>query len=330
MATFHRWYEEGGGEASNAAAKSIVNAVHFDYTDLTSIEEKIKVVMPFYVWSRRNIPLQLRTLTQNPTYMMWYYRARSNWNEQQLEGLADDDPFARYAANSGFIMPFTRNNDYGQNRMMWDPQLPSYDLDLFPWGEGPTGWLNPMWVLGSTVDQLGPGLSLPFTLSQQAQEAGGTGTNARAGLNAVIHSLNQVGLLNTEIIGANPTDSLAPDVDYRVSKWINGVMSTAIPYYDDWRAFLGIKPNNPYRSAGEGWLPGEQPGIATRITLGPLGRTLGRGAGVGWYTPQDAFFEADAVREEMDRRRLAYRFSIGDENPEIEYTDDEIAAILNP
>lgn len=338
MATFSRWFDEGATDlvASGATAKAIVHAVHFDYTDLTNVERSIKKIMPFYVWSRRNIPLQVRTLVQSPSHMLWYYRARSNWNEQQLQQMGDKDSFARQAAMYGFITPFTRNNDYGWSRLMMDPQLPMYDLDLFPWEEGPVGWFNPMWALSAITDQIGPGLSLPFTLSQQADEGGLSGTNARAGLNAVFASMDRIGLPTPEQ-GFAPTASIAPDVDYRVSKWFDRILSTTVPYYDDWRAFLGVKPNNPYRASGEGWLPGEDPGIdlVTRVMLGPLGRTIGRGGGVSWYTPQDAFFDAAEIRDELDRRRRQEQFQIGHPTDQglpydAEYTDEEIAAIINP
>jgi hypothetical protein len=339
MATFHRWFNSDSADlfAEGAFAKSIVDAVHFDYTDLTSFEEKIKIFMPFYVWTRRNIPLQLRTLVQDPTYMMWFYRARSNWNETQLSKIGNDDPFIRQASRHGFIMPFTRNNDYGWSRMMWDPQLPMYDLDVFPWGEGPQGWINPMWAVSAMVDQLGPGVSVPFTLSQQANEGGGNGTNAKAGLNFVMAGLNKIPGVNTAF-GTAPTASIAPDKDYRVEKIFNGMFNTAIPYYDDWRAFLGIVPNNPYRASGEGWLPGEQQDNIdpqTRMMLGPLGRTLGRGAGIGWFTPQDVFFDAEDQRKEIERRRLALQFEIGHPTSnnlpyEPEYTVGEVNDIVLP
>jgi len=338
MAAFSRWFDDGAADLFDEGfkAKTIVNSVHFDYTDLTSQEEWVKAIMPFYVWTRRNVPLQLRMLVQEPSHMMWFYRARSNWNEQQLQGMSDTDPFARQASNHGFIMPFTRNNDYGWSRVMWDPQLPMYDLDMFPWGEGPIGWVNLSWMMSALTDQLGPGLSVPYTLSQQAEEAGGTGTNAKAGLNFVMESLNRIPGINTDVEGYAPTASMAPDTDYRVSKWFNGLTSTMMPYYDDWRAFLGVVPNNPYRAAGEGWLPGEQQeniDLKTRMMLGPLGRTFGRGAGLSWYTTQQAKFDADLVSDEINRRRESAQFEIGHPTSsgqpyESEYTDEEIARIL--
>ena len=53
-------------EPSEEAAWHVRRA-HFDYEDLTPIEQrKFKAVFPFYTWLRKNIPFQLQALLQNP------------------------------------------------------------------------------------------------------------------------------------------------------------------------------------------------------------------------------------------------------------------------
>ena len=79
---------------------------------------------------------------------------------------------------------------------------------------------------------------------------------------------------------------------------------------------LGIKPNNPYRAAGEGWLPGEDIGsapaeLAQRMTLGPLMRVGGRGFGFKWTTPTEMFFNSMDVQAELTRIKQEARLRMG-------------------
>lgn len=54
------------GESVSEAARN-VKLAHFDYEDLTPFEQKImKKVFPFYTWSRKNIPYQVKMMLQNP------------------------------------------------------------------------------------------------------------------------------------------------------------------------------------------------------------------------------------------------------------------------
>lgn len=52
-----------GGEAANY----LVKGLHFDYQDLSDFERQVlKNVVPFYVWTRRNVPLQFWSLFNQP------------------------------------------------------------------------------------------------------------------------------------------------------------------------------------------------------------------------------------------------------------------------
>ena len=55
------------GVADNGqAARDFSNALQFDYGDLSQLEETLRLVVPFYTWARRNIPLQVRGLMLQP------------------------------------------------------------------------------------------------------------------------------------------------------------------------------------------------------------------------------------------------------------------------
>jgi len=43
-----------------------VNRYHFDYSDLSKFDEKAKQIVPFWIWSTRNIPLQVANQWSRP------------------------------------------------------------------------------------------------------------------------------------------------------------------------------------------------------------------------------------------------------------------------
>ena len=55
---------KNGATVDQAALK--VKNVLFDYAELTDAEKKIRQFVPFYTWTRKNIPLQLANLAQRP------------------------------------------------------------------------------------------------------------------------------------------------------------------------------------------------------------------------------------------------------------------------
>jgi hypothetical protein len=63
--THYLYRIEHGDSVVEAAEK--VKAAHFDYEDLTPFEQKkLKVIAPFYTWSRKNIPFQIKSLVEAP------------------------------------------------------------------------------------------------------------------------------------------------------------------------------------------------------------------------------------------------------------------------
>jgi len=49
------------------SAMDFMYMLHFDYADLAPVEKWVRVFVPFYTWSRKNIPLQLRSLVLQPS-----------------------------------------------------------------------------------------------------------------------------------------------------------------------------------------------------------------------------------------------------------------------
>jgi hypothetical protein len=48
------------------AASSWVKATQFDYADLSEFEQSLKMIVPFWTWTRYNVPLQIRAMVQQP------------------------------------------------------------------------------------------------------------------------------------------------------------------------------------------------------------------------------------------------------------------------
>lgn len=65
-----------------------IGRVHFDYSDLSTADEAMKRYVPFWIWTSRNIPLQLTQMATNPKA---YY---------EYEKLQDSNP-----VNADLILP---------------------------------------------------------------------------------------------------------------------------------------------------------------------------------------------------------------------------------
>lgn len=67
FATFIKGARSYGTEDGGLAASLYVKASQFDYDDLSEIEINVlKMIIPFYTWSRNNIPLQVRAAISQP------------------------------------------------------------------------------------------------------------------------------------------------------------------------------------------------------------------------------------------------------------------------
>jgi hypothetical protein len=53
-----------------------IRRVHFDYTDLSSLDVKMKKVVPFWLWTSRNIPLQVSQMVTRPKAYIQYERIK--------------------------------------------------------------------------------------------------------------------------------------------------------------------------------------------------------------------------------------------------------------
>ncbi|KKK74228.1 hypothetical protein LCGC14_2885870, partial [marine sediment metagenome] len=119
-------YYQPGVKGSARAAREMVNAVHFDYSNLTPLETKFKSIIPFFVWTRRNLPRQLEMMVEKPGLVQRYKHLMQAMNDnlggQDDQGLPTGDMFGAYAAGTGY---YVNPNTPFWARIMIDPDLPT-------------------------------------------------------------------------------------------------------------------------------------------------------------------------------------------------------------
>jgi hypothetical protein len=134
-----------------------VNLLHFDYADLSDAEQTIRRLVPFYTWTRHNVPTQLRAMFLDPGKMKKWMYAQENirkameededsWYEQMLpEYLQEVGGFvSRLGSPAGPIA-------FG-SRMPYDDVNKLFKVGGFP--------VN----MREAAKMVGPGFTLPYSL----------------------------------------------------------------------------------------------------------------------------------------------------------------------
>jgi len=112
---------------------------HFDYSDLAEWEKKLKRVVPFYVWSRRNFPLMLEQVAQKPAKFSNYAKLKANVER----GTEDDAPIPDWMVRGGAIrLPMKFQGEH----MFILPDLPF---------KTPMEMLNPVLHGGTPIQRAG-------------------------------------------------------------------------------------------------------------------------------------------------------------------------------
>lgn len=83
----HYLYRREHQGMSPAAAANEVKIAHFDYEDLTPFEQRnLKAFIPFYTWTRKNVPLQIQSIIARPGRVNTYTKFASE--EEQATGVS--------------------------------------------------------------------------------------------------------------------------------------------------------------------------------------------------------------------------------------------------
>jgi len=110
-----------GGMAAQAAADEAMHRMlkfHFDYEDLSRVERSVmRRVMPFYTWTRKNLPLQLEMLAKQPQKINRYFVVKRN-----VETMSEEEGVVPPYFQDSFAMrlPFTE----GGGNVYAMPDLP--------------------------------------------------------------------------------------------------------------------------------------------------------------------------------------------------------------
>jgi hypothetical protein len=99
LANFVNGLDKYGGDANKAASQ--VREYLFNYNELSKADRTMRTLVPFWNWTKRNIPLQMKLLMENPKFIMNNVRFRDLFNYDDKEG-------ADWQKNSGIKV----NKDY--------------------------------------------------------------------------------------------------------------------------------------------------------------------------------------------------------------------------
>lgn len=194
------------GESAVQAAQGVKKA-HFDYEDLTPFEQKVmKGIAPFYTWTRKNVPFQIKALIEHPGRYAAFPKTM-----QESEYASGGDPgniVPGYISQGlGFQIPFGKHNYYL-------PQIGAADLQLFD-------------SKGGAVQRLAgltnPALRIPFEI--QANKNLFTG----AQIASDTHTRNPVSNLGADLLSLIPGSNVG-----QTARTVNGKRVTgpgANPYY---------------------------------------------------------------------------------------------------
>jgi hypothetical protein len=207
-------------------AAAVVDKFLFDYSDLTDFERRVaRRIMPFYTWSRKNIPLQVEQLLEQPGK---YSAVAKSQQAMEREPEADGS-FVNPADRLEYLQ---RNNavqigkgDDGAARF-WTPYLPFSDLNKIPvpGGSDPLDALREVGAgiepLSKTLIELGLNKSLFFNRPIFDADLGPVGDKQQ--INDVLKLLPE-GLqkaLFTEVQGKNGPEMQTPAlVRYGISQF---------------------------------------------------------------------------------------------------------------
>ena len=103
-------------------AQARVRKFLFDYEDISTLDEVMRTIIPFWMWTSRNLPLTVQNIYMNPRPYQWYESLRRNIEDREkTEGLP------LYMREAGaFALPgttFAATPDLGFNRMQADVRM---------------------------------------------------------------------------------------------------------------------------------------------------------------------------------------------------------------
>jgi hypothetical protein len=141
------------------AGMDLARALHFDYRDLSQAEMWVRRFVPFYTWTRNNVPLQFRALMLQPGKIMKVLYAGENIEKAFGEDESwIDMVLPEYAQISG-----GRVFKFGDQSIFFVDRLPYQDINrMFEVTSGPGGIPKPGVRLREVGNSFGPLITAPI------------------------------------------------------------------------------------------------------------------------------------------------------------------------
>lgn len=123
---YNEWKNTGSFEQAGLHMKAVL----YDYSDMSLFEKSIvRRVLPFYSWSRNNIPRMLETLITEPVKHYRFAKWANSWESGALDGrLADSDEVPEWLSH-GIIVAKDSKGNYVIKQP--DGFIPVYDVFRF-------------------------------------------------------------------------------------------------------------------------------------------------------------------------------------------------------
>lgn len=231
MAVFKRWYQHGNA-SSGLFASEMVKAVHFDYANLTQLETKIKRWVPFFVWTRRNIPLQFKVLLERPGLINRYVHMMENVGG----AFSDPDdpsyglPIPSWMGSQAVALTLWEHDDEAWTRFIFSPDVPIRDLEQFVasfTGGDPNGPV--IGALEWAAGTLNPWIRVPIDIFQRAEYGD---VPAPMGLSQAFQVLENFGFdLGTENVDSG---------QYEVPNWMRSLYEAIVPFQREMLESVGV------------------------------------------------------------------------------------------
>lgn len=212
-------------EAADRAGARVRHA-NIDFGDITPFEKNVmKRAMPFYTWSRKNIPLQLEALAMHPGRIAAIPKGTAaiqtlmGTNQGGYNSLGVMDTIPKWLKQLSSVR--LQGEGQGKNSIYWTPTLPFDDISKFTEG-GTAG------VFGNMLSMLSPVGKVPIELGTGKSVFTGAPRQTGAG-----YAAGQVPMLN------------------QIYKMISGKQKVLSPQTLNYLAGAGVQEVTPGQVAGE-------------------------------------------------------------------------------
>ena len=277
VSAFAAWYDPKN-PASAKLAKEMALAVHFDYKNLTELETSIKRFVPFFVWSRRNIPLQLQVMLERPDLIQRYRHIMQAVEEQRSNVKQDDFPLSPYsgAMAVGTSVVFNPDTPFWA-RIILDPDIPINDVAEILEGDSPASIMANM--VDFFMNNINPAIG---SIADFWKTADYSDVNAPAPLNVVMKQVARTGLFD-----------VSADGDVQVPYMMRTLYYLAFPWAREYENMLA--PSDPNAQQALGLAEGERDIVKQTLMQ------LGKGLGIKTQTPSQGLSPAYKTSKELNK-----------------------------